>query len=495
MKHSAMPLVMPGGAGSVHTSLAPLYVDMDGTLLSTDVFWELLVRLAKVRPTALLLAPFWLLKGKAFLKQQLSCRVSLNPANLPYHESVVAFVTRERALGRDVILATGSDSRVADLVARHVGVFSTVLASDGTVNLTGDAKLSAILEHAGGAPFDYIGNSAADLPIWRRALRPILVDASSRLEAKVRDASNAAHVLLARTPFLKNFLRMIRAHQWSKNSLLIVPLLLSHRVFDIERIIHVALAFVSFSLAASAVYIVNDLIDLDSDRNHPSKRRRPLAAGSIPIPVAVAFLPIAILASLAIAASLLPWLFTGILALYLVVTTAYTLKLKRIAIVDVLVLAGLYTLRVLAGGAATSVPVSNWFLAFSMFFFLSLAFVKRYAELRLSRGEGEAQDYLQARGYLLEDAQLLGSVGPASGYLAVVVLILYINSPDVLVLYPRPGALWLIGPLLLYWVTRVWFLAHRRQIHGDPVVFALTDRPSYILAAAIVALLIVGSLT
>jgi 4-hydroxybenzoate polyprenyltransferase len=264
---------------------------------------------------------------------------------------------------------------------------------------------------------------------------------------------------------------------------------------DGERVIKGVLAFMAFGFAASAVYILNDLLDLESDRRHPQKRSRPLAAGLVPIPLAFATVPVALALSLMVAATLLPALLVGILVLYLGTTTAYSFALKRIAILDVLVLAGLYTLRVLAGAVATDVHVSPWFLAFSTFFFLSLAFVKRYAELRLAAGEWAVQDYLLARGYIVGDADLLRSLGATSGYLAIAVLALYMNSPEVLVLYSRPAALWLIGPLLLYWVTRIWFLAHRGRMECDPVVFALTDCPSYVLTALVATLLIIAALT
>jgi 4-hydroxybenzoate polyprenyltransferase len=286
---------------------------------------------------------------------------------------------------------------------------------------------------------------------------------------------------------------MLRIHQWSKNTLLLIPLLLAHQVTDIERVVNGLLAFMAFSLAASAVYIVNDLADLESDRQHPRKCARPLATGAVPIAVAVPMVPLTLGSSILIASVFLPTLFTAILLFYIATTTAYSLGVKRIVVLDVVVLAGLYTLRVLSGAVATEVAVSPWFLAFSMFFFLSLAVVKRYTELRLAM-EAEAPVYLQARGYRLDDLDLLKNVGPTSGYLAVGVLALYINSPEVHVLYTRPAVLWLIGPLILYWMTRVWLLAHRGQMHGDPVVFAITDLPSYLLAGLIVALIIVGAL-
>jgi 4-hydroxybenzoate polyprenyltransferase len=287
---------------------------------------------------------------------------------------------------------------------------------------------------------------------------------------------------------------MLRVHQWAKNALLFVPLLLAHQVTDSTRVFNVLLAFIAFSLAASAVYIVNDLLDLESDRQHPYKRLRPLAAGLVPIPAALAVAPLLLVASVVVSIVFLPALFSGILLIYLGTTTAYSFVLKRIAILDVLVLAGLYTLRVLAGAVAAEVPPSPWFLAFSMFFFLSLAFVKRYSELQVTKDNGEGQRYQPGRAYFGGDIDFFRSVGPASGYLAVAVFALYINSPEVHLLYQRPAVLWLIGPLLLYWITRVWFLAQRGLMHSDPVVFALTDRASYVLAGLVLILLIVGSL-
>jgi len=473
---------------------APLYVDMDGTLLATDVLWEMLILLLKSKPALLLRLPFWLLKGKAFLKRQLASHIALNPALLPYRETVVTYLSCEHQKGRDLILATASDQEVADRVARHLGLFSAVLASDGTTNLAGRTKLSAIVRHAESGVFDYIGNSSTDLPIWQQASHAILVQPSRRLLNEVGKTSRIEAVLCPQQPSLTVFLRMLRVHQWSKNVLLLVPLLLAHKFDDPKRILAGVLAFVAFSLAASAVYIVNDLLDLESDRAHPHKGSRPLAAGLVPIPLALAIAVLAAASGFGIAGALLPKLFVGMLLLYQGTTMAYSLGLKRVAILDVVVLAGLYTIRVLAGSVAVNVPDSPWFLAFSMFLFLSLAFVKRYAELRLAEGNGGSNGFLAARGYLPGDLDLLRSVGAASGYVAVLVFALYINSPEVHTLYHRPVALWLIGPLLLYWVTRVWFLAHRGRMHGDPVVFALSDLPSYFLAGCIGVILLLALL-
>jgi 4-hydroxybenzoate polyprenyltransferase len=287
-------------------------------------------------------------------------------------------------------------------------------------------------------------------------------------------------------------LRALRAHQWVKNLLVFVPLLMAHRVLELGRLRDAALAFVAWSLCASGVYLLNDLLDLEADRAHPTKRARPLAAGLLGRRAALSLVPFLLAAGLGTAFLLLPLRFGLMLALYLLLTTAYSASLKRLALVDVLVLAGLYTLRVLSGGYATGVPVSTWLLAFSMFLFLSLAFVKRYVELQADDGGGQA---FSRRGYTREDMELLRSFGAASGYLSVLVLALYINqSREVTQLYRHPELLWLAGPCLLYWVSRIWLLAHRGSLHEDPVVFTVRDPISYLLGVIIAALIITASL-
>lgn len=309
-----------------------------------------------------------------------------------------------------------------------------------------------------------------------------------------RGESESGGVAVARASFggrASVLLRALRAHQWVKNLLVFVPLLMAHRVFDVGALRAAALAFAAWSLCASGVYLLNDLLDLAADRAHPTKRARPLAAGAISRRTVYFLAPALVLAGLAAAFLLLPAGFGLMLALYLALTTIYSAWLKRLALVDVMVLAGLYTLRVLSGGYATGVPVSPWLLAFSMFLFLSLAFVKRYTELRANGGGAG----FSRRGYTRDDMELLKSFGAASGYLSVLVLALYINqSREVTQLYRRPELLWLAGPCLLYWVTRVWLLAHRGELHEDPVVFTVRDPASYLVGALIAALIVAASL-
>jgi 4-hydroxybenzoate polyprenyltransferase len=278
-------------------------------------------------------------------------------------------------------------------------------------------------------------------------------------------------------------LRAVRAHQWVKNLLLFVPILLDHRLFERDVVMRGLIAFVAFCLAASGGYVLNDLMDLEADRHHPGKQNRPFASSTLPVAVGMALAPLLLVASIVIGATLLPREFLALLLLYIVMTTAYSSYLKRIAVLDVLLLAGLYTLRVLAGVAASGVRFSTWLLAFAMFLFLSLAFLKRHAELLALAPDQPVS--LRRRGYLAGDVQWLGTMGSASGYLAVLVLALYLNSDEVVRLYRKPAVLFLVCPLLLFWTGRMWLLAHRGQIHEDPIVASARDPASYIVAALV----------
>jgi 4-hydroxybenzoate polyprenyltransferase len=287
-------------------------------------------------------------------------------------------------------------------------------------------------------------------------------------------------------------LRALRVHQWTKNFLVFVPLLMAHRVLDGHALVRSFYAFIAWSLCASSVYLLNDLLDVEADRVHPRKQHRPFASGALSKSFHLVLFPILLMSGLAIAFALLPPLFLVALVIYLAMTSAYSLYLKRVLIVDVLLLAGLYALRVLSGGFATDIPVSPWLLAFSMFLFLSLAFVKRYAELRNSTGNPLSQT--SRRNYSTLDTELLKSFGSASGYISVLVLVLYINSREVVALYRSPMILWLIGPCLLYWITRVWLLAYRGEVDEDPILFTVKDWPSYLVGILVVLIIIAATL-
>ena len=464
-----------------------LCVDLDGTLVATDLLWEGLLALVRERPLMLRRVPFWLLAGKAHFKQQVANSADIDVATLPYRKDLIDFLLRERDRGRDLVLATAADAKHADAVARHLGLFSAVLSSDGTTNLSGQLKCDALRRRFGATGFDYAGNDFVDLPMWTAAGSAVLVATPARLAPRVRAVTNVEAEFASGGSRLRALLQALRPHQWVKNILIFVPVLLDHRLTDGDVLLRAAVAFIAFSLAASGGYVVNDLLDVQADRRHPRKQHRPFAAGTLSLRTGVALAPLLFAAAILLAVLALPPAFLALLALYIVLTGGYSLYLKRFPVVDVLLLAGLYTLRVLAGIAATGVRFSTWLLAFSMFLFLSLAFVKRYAELSRRRtAEGER---VAGRGYVNADLEWLGSMGGASGYLSVLVLALYISSDEVTALYERPMVLWMICPLLLFWVSRLWFFAHRGKIDEDPILETMSDRLSYIVGGFVALIL------
>lgn len=453
-------------------------MDLDGTLTPSDLLLEALLRMLRAQPLQILALPFWLLRGKAYMKRQIAKRVMISVETLPFDQRVLEQLRHTRQRPR--VLCTASDSLLAQPVADHLGCFEEVIASDGSNNLAGRLKAEALVSRFGTRGFDYVANGKVDLHVWKHAHSAWVVNAPHSLaKAAARITALSGH--LSRRPrTLLHWLRAIRLHQWLKNLLIFVPVLAAHRFTDPASISHAAGAFLAFGLCASGVYVLNDLLDLESDRNHPRKRFRPFAAGTLPLAHGILAAPLLTLTGLALAA----WLdaaFLLVLCIYYLTTLAYSFRLKQVHMLDVMILAGLYTIRILGGAVAAGVPLSFWLLAFSMFVFLSLAMLKRYTELAslATLGKQEAS----GRGYTSQDHILLLSLGGASGYLSVLVLALYIDSPDSMQLYTRSEALWMLCPLLLYWISRAWSLAHRGRMHDDPVVFALTDRGSLALGA------------
>lgn len=465
----------------------PLCVDLDGTLIRSDLLWESMALLLRRSPAAAMRLPWWLFKGKAGFKGEVARQVALDATTLPYRADVVAFLTQQRASGRRIILTTASHETLAAAVAEHLHLFDEVLASDGVTNLSGRRKLAAIEARWGREGFDYVGDSHADVPLLKAARQAYVAAPARGVVRKIGGAYDPARRFGGSGGRLKAWLKALRPVQWSKNLLIFVPLMTAHKVQDLHLLWQAAGAFAVFCLVASAVYLLNDLVDIDADRQHPRKRRRPLASGDLSIPAA--FITCGLLAGASVALSVwaLPPIFLVALGTYLFSTTLYSLWLKRKLLLDVIVLAGLYTLRIIGGGAATGVEISQWLLAFSMFFFLSLAFVKRYSELLIMQERYQRES--RGRSYLTDDIALIETVGPASGYMAVLVFGLYISQSDaVKSLYPHPTLLWGICPILLYWITRMWFLARRRQFADDPIAFALRDRVS--LAAGVLTFLV-----
>ena len=488
-------------AGNDASAISVLCVDLDGTLIKSDAFADSALAIVRHHPSALLKFPAWLAQGKASLKQKIGNTFQLDAAQLPYNRELVQYLEQQQAAGRPIYLATAADSSVAQSIADHLGLFTGVLASDGTTNLSGNKKLAAFRQHFGNN-FSYIGNARVDLPILQNCQQPMVANPTLRLRAALRRARiTPVRTFTEQTSPLKAWVRAIRIHQWAKNLLIFLPLLLAH-VRATGLVAASAIAFLSFSLCASATYIVNDLLDLDADRQHPRKRRRPFAAGDLSVASGVVLVLLFLAASAALAISVphslarispdyaldRPYRFLIWLTIYAISTLAYSLYLKRIAIVDVIVLSGLYTVRILAGSAATGIPVSTWLAGFSIFFFLSLAFVKRFAELESLSNRGGTM--ASGRGYHISDIEQLRAFGSASGYVSVAVLTLYISNLDAAQLYRHSHRLWLLVPVLLLWISRLWLHASRGDLHEDPVVYAITDRRSLLLGLVVVAIVL-----
>lgn len=491
-KHSVSELAVAATeSSSSDAGAAVLVVDLDGTLVKTDLLLESFLVLFKTRPWMVFMLPLWLLGGKAKLKAEIAARADVPADALVYDEALLGRLRNERATGRRLVLATASDVKYATAVASHVGLFDDVLASHGERNLRGERKLAAIIEYTGGAAFDYAGNEAIDLPIWRKARKVICVDTPTGVVRTVKTFTEPEELRSKRRAYPKLVIKAIRVHQWLKNALVFVPLLAVHRVADTHLDVQVVGAFFAFGLCASSVYILNDLMDLRADRVHPRKRLRPFASGELPITHGFVLIPLLLGGSLAISLTLLPPIFLGALAVYYASTLAYTFVVKQLVVWDVVLLAGLYVMRILAGAAAVPVPPSFWLLAFSMFIFTSLALAKRFSEMDTVQRLGKKES--TGRGYQTADIPLLLAMGVAAGYIAVLVMALYINSPEVHALYRRPYALWAICPLLLLWISRIWLKTHRGQMHDDPVVFAAKDALSLVVGALCGACVVVGA--
>lgn len=464
-------------------------MDLDGTLIRTDLLHESLLGLAKRDPLALFLVPLWLRSGRAHMKRAVAERVNIDVSSLPYSETFVEFLRDEAAAGRKLVLATASDSKYAQQVAAHLGIFGSTLASDGSNNLSGERKARAIEADAGGLPFEYAGNSRKDLPIWAKAEGAILVNPDRGVEKSVPVGTRVTHRFVDSKSRLFNYVAALRIHQWVKNALLFVPLLASHRLAEPHALFRVLVAMLAFSLSASSVYILNDLLDLGADRRHPRKRLRPFAAGHLPVTHGLVALGLLTVAGLGIAWTLSPG-FLAVLLAYLAMTLAYSFRLKHYVLIDVLVLGALFTTRVIAGGVVIDAFPSFWLLAFCVFLFTSLALVKRCSELVTMERQGA--ETAPGRDYRVSDSVPLMAMGITSGYVAVLVVALYINSTTVASLYSRPEALWFLCPVLLYWISRLWLKTARGEMHDDPLVFAVKDRGSQLLGVASAAILVIA---
>jgi 4-hydroxybenzoate polyprenyltransferase len=455
--------------------------------------WEQLVLLLRkpIYIPGLFLA---LLRGKFAFKEY--CRKYAGiplPASLPYNQDVILMIRQARQQGARIVLATAAHSDIANAVAESTGLFDHVLGSGQGINLSGNAKAMAMHQDAGSIAFDYIGNDWVDLPVWQAAGRGIIACPPAKLLKHAQMILPQVITIGAEKKaamFWHILFKQMRVYQWIKNILILIPMLLAHKA-GTDLLIKAFLAILAFSASASAVYVLNDMLDLESDRMHPRKRDRPMASGRFPVAGALFLIPALLIIAGLISACFLPWIFSICLLLYLVFTTAYSLWLKKIAMLDVIILAGLYTFRLIAGGAATATPLSPWLLGFSMFMFLSLAVVKRYAEVLTLGQRGEQS--IRGRGYQMEDNMLLLALGMGAALVSVLVLALYMNSNEIITYYPHHQVLWLLCPVFLLWLMRVWLVAHRGGMHDDPILFMARDKLSYLVLSSIIILVLAAS--
>jgi len=456
-----------------------LYVDLDGTLLRGDSLHEACLRLC-VRPSAWLATLRALFAGKAAFKQAVAAQAGLRADALPYRHDFLAWLQSQRNSGRRIILATGADRAIASGIAQHLGIFEAVLASDGHVNLTGEAKLAAIQAHSAGAEFCYAGDGAIDLQVWKRASSAVLVGraiqfesrlGSTRVEAKFPDQVNRP----------QDILRQLRPYQWAKNTLVFLPALAAHRLLAPPVLSADLLLFAAFSLCASGVYAANDLLDLSNDRAHAHKQHRPLASGAVTISAGLLIAGLLPLLALGLAALAAGWAGIVMLAGYWAVTSYYSVHGKSVPLLDVFLLAGLYTFRAYAGALTVPAGMSGWMGAFLLFLFFGLACLKRFSELIGLPEDHEGR--VAGRGYRRSDQQLMGALGVGAGFAATLVLCLYATSASVELLYPNPLRLMAVAPLVLFGLSRLWLHAWRGELHVDPVLHTLKDWVSYLLLA------------
>ena len=479
--------VFAGTNRPVSKNDVPLVVDLDGTLLRTDVMLESLMLMGRTDPLNILRIPFWLSQGVASFKRKLAEHAELDVKRLPVNEDVLKYIREEHGSGRRLVLATGADEIIASRIAKTSGLFDLVIASDGVHNLTSLAKRDRLLSEFGPHRFDYIGNSSKDIPVWSVARAGVLVGASRNLERAARAVTDVKAIFSPSLPSISTYLGAIRTSHWLKNLLLLVALIFDHRLYQVEPFLIALLGALCFSLIASGVYLINDLLDLGSDRTHPIKRLRALASGSISIQHAFLLLTCLWLLAAALA-SLLPEEFSVALGLYAVLMLLYSMVLKDFAIVDATALACGYSLRIYAGGLAIDGHVSPWLLVCSSSMFFGLALLKRYAEMtNVGFSDGPQS---RVRGYLNSDANIVAGIGTSAGCIAVALLALY---PFVVPWSHDRWPIWLASVYILLWMSHLWLIAHRGGIRDDPLAFSLRDPLSRMWGILTAAALLVAA--
>jgi len=470
---------------------SPLVVDLDGTLIKTDLLIEAVLKQTKKGVYEIVKMALLLPKGKAEFKSCLADMVSVDVSVLPYNEQVIELLRKAKKENRRVVLATASNIIYAEKIAKYLDLFDDVLASEA-VNLSSGKKRDKLVEEYGEKRFDYIGNSYADIPVWTAAEKAYVVDPEPGVLKKIEKYGNVEKVIRARPNIVLALLKAMRPHQWMKNLLIFIPLLATHHITTAVMVLQSLLAFILFSMSASSGYLINDLLDLENDRHHKRKRNRPLASGALPLTIGIIAAPLLFLSSVTVSSMLLSWKYTISLIVYYILTIVYSQYLKSQMGIDTIALAGLYTVRIIAGSYACGLVPTFWILAFSLFLFLSLAMVKRYAELLDARSKGKTEQ-TRGRGYFPADLEIIANLGSASGYLSVLVLALYIQDPRTLMMYRTHELIWLACPILLFWISRMWMITHRGQMHDDPVLFAIKDRVSLLTGVLFGAVFMLAS--
>lgn len=470
----------------------PLIVDLDGTLIHSDILYETFLVAIKNNFFIFFISFYWILRGKAFLKSKLArYACNFDVTTLPYNKNFVDWLKSEKRKNRLIILCTATHNIIANKIGAHLGLFNEIISTNDNLNLSGKNKADILSRRFGFKKFDYVGNSFADIQVWKIARYAYGVNVSNLLVKYFQNHFKFKFLFSRASNIAVDCFSALRPHQWVKNLILFIPLLASHQFLNFNLWYDLLLSFISFSFCASAVYILNDLIDIENDRQHPRKMYRPFASGQLSIMygffISLIFLVLSFNISFLVNSQFKYWLF-----LYFVLTSSYSLFFRKVVLLDCVVLSLLYTIRIIAGGEAAHLVNSFWLLTFSVFLFLSLAFIKRYAEIEIRIFEG--QKVLKGRGYYTSDAGLLHALGIASGYSATLILALYLNSDVVSSLYFSPYFIWADIPVLLFWISWMWLKAHRGEMHDDPVIFAIKDKISILAGLFFALFLFLGTL-
>ncbi|MEZ4820426.1 MAG: UbiA family prenyltransferase [Bdellovibrionota bacterium] len=472
----------------------PLCVDLDGTLIKTDLLIESIVIFLKQSPWKGFYLLLWLFRGKSYLKYQLSIHVVLRPDLLPYHQDVLELIKTRRMQGGKAFLCSASNESVVEQVAQYLGVFNGVYGSSKTLNVKAKVKADQLVKTFGEKKFDYVGNEACDYEVFKKAQHAFFVTDSRSKERKIAVKGIVFEKVFYLNHHVKMYIKLLRVHHWAKNVLVFLPILLSHQITNPVLFGKAFLSFILISLLASGTYVLNDILDLDADRSHRIKKNRPLAIGAISLVKGAAIACLLTLLSGLGGFFFAPKILIFLVS-YFVVTVSYSLWCKKIVMLDVLILAFLHTVRIIMGAVVIGETVSEWLFSFSIFLFCSLGFVKRYSEIYHKERSAISQENTQVpgRGYIYGDLYVIQMLGIGLGGCSILIFVLYISSETVKNLYQVNYWLWLVAPVLLYWLGRLWILTSRGEVNEDPILFSIKDKMNYALLAIIIVCLLLAN--